>query len=60
MKEESEYAESFLSGGVDSSYVLAMSDVQKTDPADMKKSDLTNPDLQDRQQSFLEERASVV
>lgn len=31
VKEESEYAESFLSGGVDSSYVLAMSDVQKTD-----------------------------
>ena len=29
VKEESEYAESFLSGGVDSSYVLAMSDVQK-------------------------------
>ena len=27
VKEESEYAESFLSGGVDSSYVLAMSDV---------------------------------
>ena len=31
VKEESEYAESFLSGGVDSSYVLAMSDVQMTD-----------------------------
>ena len=31
VKEESEYAESFLSGGVDSSYVLAMSDVQVTD-----------------------------
>ena len=30
VKEESEYAESFLSGGVDSSYVLAMSDVQRT------------------------------
>ncbi len=30
VKEESEYAESFLSGGVDSSYVLAMSDVQMT------------------------------
>ncbi len=30
VKEESEYAESFLSGGVDSSYVLAMSDVQHT------------------------------
>lgn len=31
VKEESEYAESFLSGGVDSSYVLAMSDVQVSD-----------------------------
>lgn len=31
VKEESEYAESFLSGGVDSSYVLAMSDIQMTD-----------------------------
>ena len=31
VKEESEYAESFLSGGVDSSYVLAMSDVKMTD-----------------------------
>lgn len=31
VKEKSEYAESFLSGGVDSSYVLAMSDVQVTD-----------------------------
>ncbi|MBR2037227.1 MAG: asparagine synthase (glutamine-hydrolyzing) [Lachnospiraceae bacterium] len=31
VKEEDEYAESFLSGGVDSSYVLAMSDVQMTD-----------------------------
>ena len=31
VKEEREYAESFLSGGVDSSYVLAMSDVQMTD-----------------------------
>ncbi len=30
VKEESETAESFLSGGVDSSYVLAMSDVQMT------------------------------
>ncbi len=30
VKEDSEYAESFLSGGVDSSYVLAMSDVQVT------------------------------
>ncbi len=30
VKEETEYAESFLSGGVDSSYVLAMSDVQAT------------------------------
>lgn len=30
VKEETEYAESFLSGGVDSSYVLAMSDVQMT------------------------------
>lgn len=30
VKEEGEYAESFLSGGVDSSYVLAMSDVQVT------------------------------
>jgi len=29
VKEEKEYAESFLSGGVDSSYVLAMSDVQQ-------------------------------
>lgn len=31
VKEENETAESFLSGGVDSSYVLAMSDVQMTD-----------------------------
>lgn len=31
VKEEKEYAESFLSGGVDSSYVLAMSDIQMTD-----------------------------
>lgn len=31
VKENTEYAESFLSGGVDSSYVLAMSDVQMTD-----------------------------
>ncbi len=31
VKEENEYAESFLSGGVDSSYVLAMSDVSVTD-----------------------------
>ena len=31
VKEPSETAESFLSGGVDSSYVLAMSDVQMTD-----------------------------
>lgn len=31
VKEESEAAESFLSGGVDSSYVLAMSDIQMTD-----------------------------
>lgn len=31
VKTEEEYAESFLSGGVDSSYVLAMSDVQVTD-----------------------------
>lgn len=30
VKEENEYAESFLSGGVDSSYVLAMSDIQMT------------------------------
>ncbi len=30
VKEDSETAESFLSGGVDSSYVLAMSDVQMT------------------------------
>ena len=51
-------AEAFLSGGVDSSYVLAMSDVQKTDSCGYEEpSDLTNPDLQDRQQSFLEERA---
>ena len=31
VKTEDEYAESFLSGGVDSSYVLAMSDVKMTD-----------------------------
>ena len=31
VKEENEEAESFLSGGVDSSYVLAMSDVTRTD-----------------------------
>ena len=31
VKEKAEYAESFLSGGVDSSYVLAMSDVQAAD-----------------------------
>ena len=31
VKEEGETAESFLSGGVDSSYVLAMSDAQMTD-----------------------------
>ena len=31
VKEEGEVAESFLSGGVDSSYVLAMSDVKVTD-----------------------------
>lgn len=31
VKEEGETAESFLSGGVDSSYVLALSDVQVTD-----------------------------
>ena len=31
VKEESEYAESFLSGGVDSSYVLAVSDVKDAD-----------------------------
>ncbi len=31
VKEADEYAESFLSGGVDSSYVLAMSDVQAAD-----------------------------
>lgn len=31
VKEKTEYAESFLSGGVDSSYVLAMSDVEITD-----------------------------
>lgn len=31
VKTENEYAESFLSGGVDSSYVLAMSDVEMTD-----------------------------
>lgn len=31
VKAEDEYAESFLSGGVDSSYVLAMSDVEMTD-----------------------------
>ena len=31
VKEEQEYAESFLSGGVDSSYVLAMSDVTACD-----------------------------
>lgn len=30
VKEEGEYAESFLSGGVDSSYVLAASDIQMT------------------------------
>ncbi len=30
VKEEKEYAESFLSSGVDSSYVLAMSDIQTT------------------------------
>ena len=30
VKEEKEYAESFLSGGVDSSYVLAMTDVEVT------------------------------
>ena len=37
VKEESEYAESFLSGGVDSSYVLAMSDVHKKTPVDTRK-----------------------
>ncbi len=31
VKTDDEYAESFLSGGVDSSYVLAMSDVEMTD-----------------------------
>ena len=31
VKTKEEYAESFLSGGVDSSYVLAMSDVEMTD-----------------------------
>ena len=31
VKTKEEYAESFLSGGVDSSYVLAMSDVETTD-----------------------------
>ncbi|MDO5133412.1 MAG: asparagine synthase-related protein [Eubacteriales bacterium] len=31
VKEEGEQAESFLSGGVDSSYVLAMSDIKMTD-----------------------------
>lgn len=31
VKTDNEYAESFLSGGVDSSYVLAMSDVEMTD-----------------------------
>lgn len=31
VKEKTEYAEAFLSGGVDSSYVLAMSDVEITD-----------------------------
>ena len=31
VKTKDEYAESFLSGGVDSSYVLAMSDVEMTD-----------------------------
>ena len=31
IKDDDEYAESFLSGGVDSSYVLAMSDVEASD-----------------------------
>ena len=40
VKTKEEYAESFLSGGVDSSYVLAMSDVETTDSCGFDESGL--------------------
>ena len=52
MKTPDETAESFLSGGVDSSYVLAMSDVEDDGfPADMRRSVSTSRGWQSRQRS---------
>ncbi len=42
VKSENETAELFLSGGVDSSYILAMSDIEKQVHVVMKKSGLMN------------------
>ena len=53
VKEESEYAESFLSGGVDSSYVWRCPMYRKQTPVDTRKKGLTNLDLQDRTAEIL-------
>ena len=49
VKTDDETAESFLSGGVDSSYVLAMSDVQMTDSCGYDEPGLMSQGWQNRQ-----------
>ena len=55
VKTADERVESFLSGGVDSSYVLACLTQSRQTVVDMRKRDLMNLFLQRRQHSFLEE-----
>ena len=58
VKTEDEKAESFLSGGVDSSYVLAMSDVQMTDSCGYEEERFDESGLAARTAEILERKNS--
>ena len=60
MKTADEKVESFLSGGVDSSYVLAMSDAEQADGCGYEEESLMNLFLRKRLQGFLEESSQGV
>ena len=60
VKTADEKVESFLSGGVDSSYVLQCLTQSRQIPVVMKRKDLMNLFLQRRQHSFLEENSPEV
>ena len=56
VKTKEEYAESFLSGGVDSSYVLAISDVETTDSCGYDEERFDESGLANRRLIFWEEK----